>query len=106
MVLNDYVAGYIGAAGILAALRRRAREGGSYHVRISLARAAMWFMSLGSFETTDFDPTAPENRMIPLSAQRAMAQRAGATTVEVAASHAVYMSQPRAVAALIRKACV
>jgi hypothetical protein len=44
--------------------------------------------------------------MIPLSAQRAMAQRAGATTVEVAASHAVYMSQPRAVAALIRKACV
>ena len=66
MVLNDYVAGYIGAAGILAALRRRAQEGGSYHVRISLARAAMWFMSLGSFETTDFDPTAPEHRMIPL----------------------------------------
>ena len=49
---------------------------------------------------------ATEDRMIPLSAQRAMAQRAGATTVEVAASHAVYMSQPRAVAALIRKACV
>jgi hypothetical protein len=44
--------------------------------------------------------------MIPLSAQRAMAQWAGATTVEVAASHAVYMSQPRAVAALIRNACV
>ena len=66
MVLNDYVAGYIGAAGILAALRRRAREGGSYHVRISLARAAMWFMSLNSFETTDFDPTAPDHRMIPL----------------------------------------
>ena len=49
---------------------------------------------------------ATEDRMIPLSAQRAMAQRAGSTTVEVAASHAVYMSQPRAVAALIRKACV
>ena len=49
---------------------------------------------------------ATEDRMIPLSAQRAMAKRAGATTVEVAASHAVYMSQPRAVAALIRKACV
>ena len=66
MVLNDYIAGYIGAAGVLAALRRRASEGGSYHVRISLARSAMWFMSLGSFPTTDFDPTAPDHRMIPL----------------------------------------
>ena len=37
---------------------------------------------------------ATEDRMIAPSAQRAMAQRAGATTVEVAASHAVYMSQP------------
>jgi hypothetical protein len=44
--------------------------------------------------------------MIPPSAQRAMAQRASATTVEVAASHAVYLSQPRAVATFIRQACV
>jgi hypothetical protein len=43
--------------------------------------------------------------MITGSAQRAMAQRAGATTVEVTGSHAVYMSQPRAVAAFIRTAC-
>jgi pimeloyl-ACP methyl ester carboxylesterase len=49
---------------------------------------------------------ATEDRMIPPSAQRAMAQRSGATTVEVAASHAVYMSQPHAVAALIRQASV
>ena len=49
---------------------------------------------------------ATEDRMIPPSAQRAMAQRAGATTVSVAASHAVYMSQPTAVAALIRQARV
>jgi pimeloyl-ACP methyl ester carboxylesterase len=48
---------------------------------------------------------ATEDRMIPPSVQRAMAQRAGATTTEVAASHAVYMSQPRAVAAVIRRAC-
>jgi pimeloyl-ACP methyl ester carboxylesterase len=47
---------------------------------------------------------ATEDHMIPPSAQRAMAQRAGATTVDVAASHAVYMSQPAAVAALIRQA--
>ncbi|OBK72800.1 alpha/beta fold hydrolase [Mycobacterium sp. 1274761.0] len=47
---------------------------------------------------------ATEDRMITPSDQRAMANRAGATTVEVAASHAVYMTQPRAVAALIRQA--
>jgi pimeloyl-ACP methyl ester carboxylesterase len=49
---------------------------------------------------------ATEDRMIAPSAQRAMAQRAGATTVEVAASHAVYMSQPAQTAALIRQACI
>ena len=47
---------------------------------------------------------ATEDRMIPAAAQRAMAQRAGATAVEVAASHAVYITQPRAVADLIRQA--
>lgn len=47
---------------------------------------------------------ATEDRMIPPAAQRAMAQRAGATTIEVAASHAVYMSQPHAVAAAVRQA--
>jgi crotonobetainyl-CoA:carnitine CoA-transferase CaiB-like acyl-CoA transferase len=65
MVLNDFIAGYLGAAGVIAALRRRAKEGGSYHVRISLTRAAMWFMSLGSFPTTtDFDAHDPDHRMI------------------------------------------
>jgi pimeloyl-ACP methyl ester carboxylesterase len=49
---------------------------------------------------------ATEDRMIEPSAQRAMAQRAGATTVEVAASHAVYMSQPAQTAALIRQAWI
>jgi len=49
---------------IFAALRRRAREGGSYHVRISLTRAAMWFASLGRFPTTsDFDPNDPQHKM-------------------------------------------
>jgi CoA-transferase family III len=50
MIMNDYIAGYIGAAGIQAALIRRAKEGGSYHVRVNLTRCAMWFMSLGLFE--------------------------------------------------------
>jgi pimeloyl-ACP methyl ester carboxylesterase len=45
-----------------------------------------------------------EDKMIPPDAQRAMSKRAGATTVEVHGSHAVYVSQPQAVAALIETA--
>ena len=45
-----------------------------------------------------------EDRMIPPPAQRFMSERAGATTVEVAASHSVYVSQPAAVADLIKRA--
>jgi hypothetical protein len=44
--LNDYTTGYLGAAGAMLALARRATEGGSWHVRVSLARTAMWIMSL------------------------------------------------------------
>lgn len=47
---------------------------------------------------------ATEDRMIPPPAQRAMAERAGATVVEAVGSHAVYISQPAAVADLIRQA--
>jgi pimeloyl-ACP methyl ester carboxylesterase len=45
-----------------------------------------------------------EDKMIPPPAQRAMSKRAGATVVEVKGSHAIYVSQPAAVAALIEKA--
>jgi pimeloyl-ACP methyl ester carboxylesterase len=45
-----------------------------------------------------------EDRMIPPSAQRAMAERTGASVTEVAASHSVYVSTPEAVAALIKQA--
>ena len=47
---------------------------------------------------------AKDDKMIPPPAQRAMSQRAGSTVVEVPSSHAVYVSQPKAVAALIEKA--
>jgi pimeloyl-ACP methyl ester carboxylesterase len=47
---------------------------------------------------------ATEDRMIPPPAQRFMSQRAGAMVVEVAGSHAIYVSQPNAVAALIKQA--
>ncbi len=47
---------------------------------------------------------AADDRMIPPAAQRFMSKRAGATVVEVPGSHAVYVSQPDAVAVLIAKA--
>ena len=47
---------------------------------------------------------ATDDRMIPPAAQRAMAARAGATVVEVAGSHAIYVSQATAVAGLIGQA--
>lgn len=61
-VMNDYIAGYVATAGVIAALRRRAREGGSYHVRVSLVRCAMWFMSLGQVDEAELvNPGATSN---------------------------------------------
>jgi pimeloyl-ACP methyl ester carboxylesterase len=45
-----------------------------------------------------------EDKMIPPPAQHFMAKRAGWTVVEVAGSHAIYVSQPNAVAKLIEDA--
>ena len=47
---------------------------------------------------------ATDDRMIPPPAQRSMSKRAGSSVVEVKGSHAVYVSQPEAVADLIKKA--
>jgi pimeloyl-ACP methyl ester carboxylesterase len=45
-----------------------------------------------------------DDKMIPPPAQRTMSARAGSTVTEVAASHSVYISQPAAVAALVKQA--
>src|SRR5262245_46443011 len=47
---------------------------------------------------------ATDDRMIPPPAQRAMSKRAGSSVVEARGSHAIYVSQPEAVANLISKA--
>ena len=47
---------------------------------------------------------ATDDKMIPPPAQRFMSKRAGSTVVEVAGSHAIYVSQPSAVAKLIEDA--
>ncbi|HEY0451943.1 CoA transferase [Actinophytocola sp.] len=43
----DHGTGWLAALGVLTALRRRAREGGTWHVRLSLARTAEWLHDLG-----------------------------------------------------------
>ena len=47
---------------------------------------------------------ATDDKMIPPPAQRLMSKRAGSAVVEVKGSHAIYVSQPAAVAALIERA--
>ncbi len=49
----DYLTGYLAAFGAMEALRRRALEGGSWLVRISLARTADWLFGLGRIEGAD-----------------------------------------------------
>src|SRR5258708_3873843 len=46
----DNVVGWLGTVGILAALRRRAVEGGSYRVTVSLTRTGLWLFSRGIFD--------------------------------------------------------
>ncbi|HEX4712066.1 alpha/beta hydrolase, partial [Phenylobacterium sp.] len=45
-----------------------------------------------------------DDKMIPPPAQRFMSERAGSTVVEVPGSHAIYVSNPQAVASLIEQA--
>ncbi|MEE3850256.1 CoA transferase [Gordonia sp. LSe1-13] len=50
LVVNDYIVSWLMAAGIVEALTRRAREGGSYRVHVSLTRAALWIVGMGVFD--------------------------------------------------------
>jgi hypothetical protein len=44
----DYVSGYLMAFGAIVALARRATEGGSWLVRVSLARTGKWIVDRGT----------------------------------------------------------
>ena len=46
----DYTTGYLGAYGVLLALAKRARDGGSYHVRVSLCQSGMLIQRQGRTE--------------------------------------------------------
>ncbi|MEU1676665.1 CoA transferase [Streptomyces roseifaciens] len=49
-VVNDYITSWLTTVGVVEALNRRAQEGGSYRVHVSLVRAALWILSLGVFD--------------------------------------------------------
>ena len=57
----DYIGGYLAALGTILALARRAREGGSWRVRVSLAQVAHWLAHLGTIDARDgAEPPAAE----------------------------------------------
>jgi len=56
----DYLTGYLMAFGTLVALRKRAREGGSWLVRLSLAQVGRWLQRQGELAPSDIAGVAPE----------------------------------------------
>jgi crotonobetainyl-CoA:carnitine CoA-transferase CaiB-like acyl-CoA transferase len=54
----DNVVGWLGTVGVLEALRRRAIEGGSYRVVVSLTRTVLWLLSMGIFDKAYAQETA------------------------------------------------
>lgn len=56
----DYVSGYLMAFGAIAALARRATEGGSWVVRVSLARTGKWIVDRGLLDTVAVAGVPPE----------------------------------------------
>jgi crotonobetainyl-CoA:carnitine CoA-transferase CaiB-like acyl-CoA transferase len=63
--VGDLMASYFAPAGIMAALLRRSIEGGSYHVKISLARSEMWVQELGFLDTAA-QTSVPTNDIYPV----------------------------------------
>jgi len=56
----DYVSGYLMAFGATVALERRAREGGSWLVRVALARVGKWIADRGLLPQEVSEAVAPE----------------------------------------------
>lgn len=59
VIFADYLAAYVGSAAIAAALYRRATEGGSYQVRVSLTRMCMWAKEIGLLDHSALNGTLP-----------------------------------------------
>jgi crotonobetainyl-CoA:carnitine CoA-transferase CaiB-like acyl-CoA transferase len=84
----DHASGYLMALGAMAALLRRIDEGGSWHVRVSLARTGLWLRQMGRV-ASGFD--APDIKFTQI-ADRLTSQPSGYGTLQ-AVSHAAVLSQ-------------
>ncbi len=62
----DYVCGYLGALGAMLALARRATDGGSWLVRVSLVQVAHWLASIGNLDPTGTQAELPEAEIVAL----------------------------------------
>jgi crotonobetainyl-CoA:carnitine CoA-transferase CaiB-like acyl-CoA transferase len=61
-ILTDTIAAHLGAGAVAATIARRAKEGGSWHIKLSLARMAHWIQSLGLYpEGTPADDLGTPN---------------------------------------------
>jgi len=69
----DYTTGYLGAYGILLALARRAVDGGSYHVKVSLCQSGMFLYRQGKveFDRPDMDLSAAEGAALQMQTETA-----------------------------------
>jgi crotonobetainyl-CoA:carnitine CoA-transferase CaiB-like acyl-CoA transferase len=66
----DYVSGYLMAFGVCVALARRSREGGSWLVRVALARVGKWIVDRGEASSyEDLPEELPEAELGPLMAE-------------------------------------
>lgn len=63
-LLNDVIMGIFGALGAYAALIRRAKEGGSYHVKVTLCRCSMWYSTLGFLDKTNLRRDGEQHKVI------------------------------------------
>jgi crotonobetainyl-CoA:carnitine CoA-transferase CaiB-like acyl-CoA transferase len=76
----DYVSGYLMAFGATVALARRAREGGSWRVRVALARVGKWIVERGTLPESAYrslPAELPDDELRPLLAE----MDAGATRI-------------------------
>jgi crotonobetainyl-CoA:carnitine CoA-transferase CaiB-like acyl-CoA transferase len=71
-VVCDILTGYMGAIGVKAALLRRAKEGGSYKVNVSLSQVASYMMTLGLNNKEDLanlENLGPEHQIVKVNTQ-------------------------------------
>ena len=74
-VVCDILTGYMGAIGVKAALLRRAKEGGSYKVSVSLSQVAMYMMGLGLNNKEDLanlENLGADHQIVKVNTQKGM----------------------------------